>query len=225
MWAVISALIAKDLKLLVTRGSGLTQGLLLGLLVVFVFSLAQGVGETLAPQSAATVFWISSLFCQVLVCTQLYALEETHLARVGLVLVPSPVHAIWIAKTVTAFLVLLVSQVFFLPALLVFLGQSISGNIGQGIAGLLLVDLGLTSIASLLGALAQGQVSRESLLSILLFPLISPLLLAGIAIHTANLGGGADGLGQWLSLACAFDAIFFSVACFVFPFLYTGDDA
>ena len=42
----------KDLLLTFTRGSGLVQGLLLGLLLLFVFSLSQGVGERMSPQGA-----------------------------------------------------------------------------------------------------------------------------------------------------------------------------
>ena len=57
----------KDLLLTFTRGSGLVQGLLLGLLLLFVFSLSQGVGERMSPQGAGAVFWLGSAFCQVLI--------------------------------------------------------------------------------------------------------------------------------------------------------------
>ena len=52
----------KDLLLTFTRGSGLVQGLLLGLLLLFVFSLSQGVGERMSPQGAGAVFWLGSAF-------------------------------------------------------------------------------------------------------------------------------------------------------------------
>ena len=68
----------KDLLLTFTRGSGLVQGLLLGLLLLFVFSLSQGVGERMSPQGAGAVFWLGSAFCQVLIFNTLYALEEAN---------------------------------------------------------------------------------------------------------------------------------------------------
>ena len=225
MWRVTRALIRKDLSLLIFRGSALLQALLLGLLLIFVFSLAQSPGELLSPQSAATIFWMSSLFCQVLLFNQLYALEESCASRIALCLLPVPVQAVWLAKTVSGLILLLCAQLFFLPALILFLGQNLSGNLWQALLGVLLVDTGISALGSLLGAVAQGQVSRESLLSILVFPLLTPLLLAGISIHAATFGGSQEGADRWIPLAAAFDAIFLSAACFLFSFIYTGDDA
>ena len=88
----------KDLLLTFTRGSGLVQGLLLGLLLLFVFSLSQGVGERMSPQGAGAVFWLGSAFCQVLIFNTLYALEEANGARLGLLLAPAPIQAVWLGK-------------------------------------------------------------------------------------------------------------------------------
>ena len=109
----------KDLLLTFTRGSGLVQGLLLGLLLLFVFSLSQGVGERMSPQGAGAVFWLGSAFCQVLIFNTLYALEEANGARLGLLLAPAPVQAVWLGKALAGLLLLLVAQMFFLPAAVV----------------------------------------------------------------------------------------------------------
>ncbi|MCR5814907.1 MAG: heme exporter protein CcmB [Desulfovibrio sp.] len=225
MWRVSSALIGKDLSLLFVRGSGLVQALLLGLLLIFVFSLSSGPGDQISPQTAATIFWVSSLFCQVLIFNQLYALEENHGQRLALLLLPVMPQTIWLAKSIAGFLLLLTAQICFLPACLIFLGQMISEHFFMAICGLVLVDIGISALGSLLGAVAQGQAARESLLSILLFPLLTPLLLAGISLHTASFGGAATDLDQWLMLASAFDAIFVSVSFVLFAFIYTGDES
>ena len=94
MLRLMFAMARKDLALTLARGSGLVQALLLGLLLLFVFSLSQGIGEHMPPQGAAAVFWISSAFCQVLIFNQLYALEEVNNARLGLLLCPAPVQAV-----------------------------------------------------------------------------------------------------------------------------------
>lgn len=98
MLRLMFAMARKDLALTLARGSGLVQALLLGLLLLFVFSLSQGIGERMAPQGAAAVFWISSAFCQVLIFNQLYALEEVNNSRLGLLLCPAPVQAVWLGK-------------------------------------------------------------------------------------------------------------------------------
>ena len=51
----------KDLRLVLSRGAGLVQALLLGLLLIFVFSLSRETGETMSGQGAATIFCIYHL--------------------------------------------------------------------------------------------------------------------------------------------------------------------
>ena len=178
----------KDLLLTFTRGSGLVQGLLLGLLLLFVFSLSQGVGERMSPQGAGAVFWLGSAFCQVLIFNTLYALEEANGARLGLLLAPAPIQAVWLGT-------------------------------------LLLVDVGMCALGSLLGALSQGGAARESLLSIVLFPLLVPLLLAGIGVAAQVFGAPApDGPASWIGLAAAFDGVFLAAGLLLFGFMYSGDE-
>ena len=47
------ALCAKDLRIVLARSAGLAQALLLGLLLVFLFSLSLEAGDRLSPQAAA----------------------------------------------------------------------------------------------------------------------------------------------------------------------------
>ena len=205
------AVARKDLALTLARGSGLIQALLLGLLLLFVFSLSQGIGERMSPQAAAAVFWLSSAFCQVLIFNQLYALEEANNARLGLLLCPAPIQGVWLGKAAAGLTLLLLAQVIFLPASVIFLGQELGGPPLPGLAALLLVDLGMCALGSLLGALAQGQAARESLLSI------------GVGAQTLG-AASPDGPSGWLGVACAFDAVFLGAGLLLFSFIYTGDE-
>lgn len=220
-WLIAS----KDLHMVLTRGSGLVQALLLGLIMLFVFSLSQQVGEIMSPQGAATIFWLASAFCQVLIFNTLYSLEETNGARLGLQLMPRPLQAVWLGKAMGALVLLVLAQLLFLPATIVFLGQSISDLWLWALLTLLLVDLGMVALGSLLGALSQGQAARESLLSIVIFPLLIPLLLAGIRVGA---GGFADelpeGFHSWLGVAAAFDALFLGAGLVLFDFVYAGEE-
>ncbi|MDR3357598.1 MAG: heme exporter protein CcmB [Desulfovibrio sp.] len=219
------AVLRKDMTLTLLRSSGLAQALLLGLLLVFVFSLSQGAGESLSARNAAAVFWLSSAFCQVLIFNQLYALEETNDSRLGLILCPAPIQAVWLGKAIAGVALLLLAQCVFLPATVVFLGQDLAGPLRPALAILFLTDTGMCALGSLLGALAQGQTTRESLLGVVLFPLLTPLLLAGTGIGAQAFGDAdPDGPGAWLGLAAAFDAIFLAAGLLLFAFLYGGEE-
>ena len=219
------AVFRKDLRLSLLRSNGLLQALLLGLLLVFTFSLARGPAGILPAEAAAAIFWLASVFCQVLIFNQLYAFEEAHLSRLGLWLVPFPVQGVWLGKALAGYLLLLLLQAVFLPAAVVFLGQNFVNPDLNGLAMVFMVDLGLCAAGSLLGALSQAASGKESLLSIILFPLLMPLLLAGTAGGAHVFGAPAPGgTGGWLGLACAFDAVFLGAGLLLFGFLYSEED-
>lgn len=216
---------AKDLRLVVARGGGLVQALLLGLILLFLFSLARVPGQEFAPQAAAAIFWLATLFCQVLLSNALYSLEEVNGARMGLLLSPTPIHAVWLGKAIAGSILLLAAQALFIPATVVFLGVGLEGAPLMGLAGLLLVDMGLVAMGSLLGALAQGQAARESLLSVILFPLLVPVLLAGVRLGAMAFSPlVVDPAGPWLGLAAGFDALFAAAGLILFPFIYSGGE-
>ncbi len=207
------------------RGAGLAQSMLLGLLLVFLFSLSQRAGDIVPGQTAAAIFWLSSAFCQTLVFNMLFSFEEPNGARQGLLLSPLPVTGVFLGKAAAGLVFILAAQFVFLPAVAVFLGQNPGGLYIEALAMLILADLGLAGLGALLGALSQGQTARESLLSLLVFPLLAPLLLAAIRVFAACLGdGAAQDATTWLGFAAAFDAVFWALALLLFRFVYTGDD-
>ena len=173
------ALCAKDLRIVLARSAGLAQALLLGLLLVFLFSLSLEAGDRLSPQAAATMFWLASAFCQVLVFNMLYSLEEENGSRLGLLTLPVPSQGIWLGKALAGLLLILAAQIVFLPATFVFLGQSAGEEPVPALIGLLLTDVGMAASGSLLGALSVGRAGRESLLSIVLFSPDDPAAAGG----------------------------------------------
>jgi heme exporter protein B len=219
------AIARKDLALTLGRGSGLAQALLLGVLLIFLFSLTRQPGELISGQTAACIFWLASLFCQVLVFTMLYGYEEANGARLGLLLAPAHACAVWLGKAIAGALLLLAAQAVFVPAAVVFLGQPFAGSAGLGLLTLAAVDLGLIGLGSLLGALGQGLAARESLLSVIFFPLLTPILLAGVKLGASVFDGSSlDGLMSWLGLVLAFDAVFLAAGLVLFPYVYAAEE-
>ncbi len=211
----------KDLKLILADGSGIVQPVLLGLILVFVFSLSTPIGDEVSAQAAASVFWLATCFALVLVFNTLYSIEETNQARTGLLLSPMPLQHVWLSKAVTGLILLLLAQFFFFPAIIVFLGQELMTGWWTFLGTVLLVDWGLVAVGSLLGALSQGHAARESLLSVVIFPLLVPLLLAGIRMGAHFFGGADDGhLSAWAGIAFAFGSVFTGAAIILFPFVY-----
>lgn len=225
------AIAGKDLKLILARSTGLYQALLMGLLLIFLFSLSAVPGTAIGPEAAATVFWLATLYTLVLVVNGLHALEESGGLRAGLLLAPCPAQAVWLGKLAACLALLGLAQLVFFPATVVFLGQDLGRFLEllpSALGVLLACDLGLACLGALLGGLAQGQAGRESLLSLILFPLLFPLLLAGVKTFATLYADPAlariPEAGNWLALALGFDAVFLGAALLLFPSAYSGED-
>lgn len=214
----------KDLRLLIFRSGAITQAFLLGLVIVFVFSLSAAPGEKFAPRENAAVFWLSSTFFSIMIFSQLYRLEEDNQSRKGLMLADIPIQSVWLGKSAAGFVLLVLAQLFFLPAVGVFMGQEEISVPGAGISILLLTDAGISALCGLLGAVGHGSASRDSLLSVIIFPFLVPLLMAAISVCSASFGESGIEIGLWIGIASAFDAIFIATALLLFGFLYGGDE-
>jgi heme exporter protein B len=217
------ALAGKDLRLSLAGGQGVVQTVLFGLLLIFVFSLSRAPGELTPAQAASAIFWLASAFGAILIFNTLYGFEEETGARTALIMAPMPVASIWLGKALAGLALLLLCQAVFAPAAVAFLDQRPAGGLIPTLGDILIVDAGLAALGSLMGSLAGGRTARESLLTVILFPLLVPLLLAGIRLLEADIEPGLD-VAAWFGLAAAFDALFSGAALILFPFLYSGEE-
>lgn len=211
---------AKDLRLTFKRSSSLIQAILLGFLLIFLFSLARETARQTSPLEAATIFWLATLFCQLLLFNQLYAFEEEEKARFYLLLLANPVQSIWLGKFFAAFSLLLLSQTVFLGGIIIFLNQQAGENFPIFFAAVPICDFGICALGSLLGALGYGGAGKESLLAIIIFPLLTPILLAGINLCSLAFCGENIDARLWLGLGLAFDSIFAAASLLLFNFIY-----
>jgi len=217
------ALVKKDCQLIFGRSSVFVQAILLGLLLIFIFSLAKPIGERITPNQAASIFWISTVFALILIFNFIYFLEEESKMQDALLLSPLASQNIWLAKSLSGLTVTLVIQLIFSIAIFVFLEQSVVQFSFLALAIFLFIDLGLVLVGSLLGALSQGHELRESFLSIIIFPLLVPLVLAGVKTGSWFLGEVNISLSSWMKIVFSFDLIYLGSGYILFPFVFSGE--
>lgn len=218
------AIARKDLRLAFAGGQGPVQAVLLGLLLVFIFSLSAAPGDRFSSQQAMAIFWLCSSFAVVLIFSLLFRFEEENDTATALLLSPLPVQGLWLGKTLAGLALLLLCQIFFFPAALVFLGLDPGGSLHGLLLMVVGVDLGLCILGGLIGAMGHGHGAKDALLTIIVFPLQIPLLLSGIRIGVGLMQGAPlAGVGDWFGLVLAFDAVFAGAALFLFPHVFRGE--
>jgi heme exporter protein B len=82
----------------------------------------------------------------------------------------------------------------------------------------LLGTIGLSAVGSLFGVLNESPRARETAFPLLVLPLATPVLVAGVTATSLAASGGG-GAGSWLGLLVAFDLVFLATGTLVFGHL------
>lgn len=214
----MATMVWKDIVLELRSRELVASVVVFGLLLVVVFNFAlrpsPGQAATLAPG----ILWVSFAFAATLAMNRAFLREQEAGALEGLLLSPVSRDAIFLAKAATSFIFMLLIEAVLLPAYAVMLQFSaLSWALG---AVILLATLGFALIGTLFSALAAQTRSREIMLPVLFFPIMTPVIIAAVAASTRAVGGESfTGLGRWLLLIGVFDALFLVICPWVFSFI------
>ena len=199
----------KDLQLELRTKEILTSTGLFAILVVTLGSLAFYTDPVSAPDVAPGVLWISILFCGILLIGRSWALERENDAVFALLLAPIPRASIYIGKTISALVLLFMVELLLVPLCMIFFQIEPSGIMLPLLVLVFLGSVGFVSTASLFSAVGIRTRARDLMLSVLVFPLVAPALLAS-AVATRELFAGATmaEVLSWMRILAAFDLLF-----------------
>ncbi len=212
----------KDLRLELRTKEILTSTGLFAVLVVTLGSLAFYTDPVSAPNVAPGVLWIAILFCGILLIGRSWALERENDAIFGLLLAPIPRASIYLGKALSALILLFVVELILVPLCLVFFQIDATGKLLPLIGLVFLGSVGFVATASLFSAVGIRTRARDLMLSVLVFPLVAPALLAA-AVATRELFAGASlpELLAWMRILTAFDLLFVGFGLWVSHYLLT----
>jgi heme exporter protein B len=215
MWRDALLVAGKDLRVEWRSRVGLNQVLPFALVVLVLFGLALGPSRRILAPATAGLFWVAVLFSAVLAVQRSFAIEAADDARDGLRLSGLDAGGIFMGKTTAIAAQLLVLELV-LAAVASLLYATRLESLGMLGATCVLATAGLAAVGTLYGALSAGTRVRETLLPLLFFPLVAPVLLSATKAWDAGLGGrpGA-GLG-WLSVLGVFAAAYLAIGTVAF---------
>jgi heme exporter protein B len=207
--ADVAALARKDLVLEFRAKDTLPAMLIfvLSTLVVFHFALPGDASD----DAAFGLLWVAIVFTALLSLGRTWQPEREAGALDGLVLATHDRSAIWLAKTVAAFVFLALAEVVALPAFALFFAPLDA----VAVAGVVLASVGICVVGSLASAMAAAGRGREVILPLIVLPLTIPLVVGGVGASIA-----ADGAKYLLFLA-VYDAIFAILSWATFEYVVT----
>ena len=212
------AVAAKDLRIEVRGRHAAGAVLPFAATVLVAFGLSLGPGRELLQETAPGLLWLALLFASVLSIRQAYQHEAEDGALEGLVLAPIDNAAVFLGKAIAVTLQLWVVEAIVVTLAAALFGLSLGRDPGLLVVAFGLGTVGLAAVGSLFGVLAESARAREAVVPLLVLPLATPVLVAGVKA-TALATTGGRGAGQWLGLLGAFDLALLGVGVLVYGHL------
>ena len=211
----IGVLVWKDILLELRSRDLVVSVLVFGLVVVVVFNFALNVTPQRVTAVAPGILWVAFAFAGVLAMNRAFAREKEQGGLEGLLLAPVSRDSIFLGKAAASFLFMLLVEAILLP---IFAGLlNFSAVSFTLVLTIVLATLGFALVGTLFSAIAVQTRSREILLPVLFFPVILPVIVGAVEATKQAIGGETVvGIGHWLPLIGAFDALFLVICPWVF---------
>jgi heme exporter protein B len=142
------------------------------------------------PQAIASgLIWMTIVFGGMLGLGRTFHLEEEEGAFQGVLLSPIPRDALYLGKVLANFLLLSVVTLLVLGVFALFFGLSFGAHPGA-LAGVILLGIaGFVSIGTLFSAISVRTTMGDTLLPILMFPLLIPVVIYGVTATSSLMAG------------------------------------
>jgi heme exporter protein B len=213
---MLTAALRKELLLQWRTQAQMVAVFVFGASSLLLFSFAVGPVAEALRQFSAGFLWLALLLSSTLTLSESFHTEMEHRAFEGLLLLPADARNLYYGKALANWLRLFVLGILLVPVMVILYD---AGTLRLG-ALLLIIALGaagLSAPGTLYAAMTAQLRAKQTLLPLLLFPLIVPVLLASVKATSLVLLG--DPMGQarsWITLLVAFDAIYWSLCGLLF---------
>ena len=183
--------------------------------ILFNFAIDPTVVE---PQAIGSgLIWMTIIFGGMLGLGRTFHLEEEEGAFQGILLSPIPRDAIYLGKVVANFLLLTAVTVLIFGVFAIFFGLQFGGH-PLALAGVVLLGiLGFVAIGTLFSAISAGTTMGDTLLPILVFPVLIPVVIYGVSatsrlfqgLPVSEVDGNIRIMGAFAVVALAAGAVLF----------------
>lgn len=213
---MLSAAVRKEVLLQWRTKSEMVAVFVFGAAALLLFSFAVGPVAEALRQFSAGFLWLALLLSSTLTLSESFHTEMEHRALEGLLLLPASPRDFYYGKALANWLRLFVLGVALVPVMIVLYDAG-TLRIAELLLVIALGAAGLSAPGTLYAAMTAQLRAKQTLLPLLLFPLIVPALLASVKATSLLLLG--DPMGQarsWILLLIAFNAIYWSLCGLLF---------
>jgi heme exporter protein CcmB len=217
-------ILRKDLTVEVRSGEIAYTTLFFAVSCILMFAFAL-VRDGRAPEDgAAGLLWIAIAFAGTLALGRTFERERQAETLRALLMAPAARPAVYVGKLLGIIALLVAVEVVLVPLVALLLEARALFDRPLWLAGILIAGTtGFAAVGTLFAAMLIRARSRDVLLPVLLYPVIVPVMIAGVRGTAALLQPEVDTavVGFWLALLATFDVVFVTLALWTFEAVMT----
>ena len=211
----IKLIAGKDLRIEMRSRILLSQVLPFGAIVVLLFAFALDPDRGVLTRVAPGLFWITVLLAALLAIGRAFSIEQQHGARDGLRLAGLDGSSVFIGKAIAIAVQLAILEAVLGLTVVVLYGVEVHGVVVL-LATATAATIGLAAAGTLYGVLAAGLRARETLLPLLLLPVLAPVMLGATRAFEDGLEGVPGDAWPWVALLTVFALLYTGVGMLAF---------
>ena len=206
---------AKDLRIEARSKVTAQQVVPFGLVVLLLFAFALDPDRGVLRRVSPGLFWVTVLLAALLAVSRSFSIETENNARDGLRLSGLDPAAIFLGKGIAVAVELLALEAVLTAGVIVLFNTSIA-SIGPLVVAAVAATVGIAATGSLYGVLVAGLRVRETLVPVLLLPVVSPVLLGATRAWEASIDGVPSDAWPWVVLLAIFAVLYTAIGTLAF---------
>ncbi len=211
----IWALTRKDLLIEARAKVIATQVMPFAMVILILFGLALDADRTTLRSFTPGLFWVATLFAAVLAIQRSVTIETSSSAFEALRLSGAPGWKLFAGKALAVALQLLAIEAVLALGVVVLYRASFADPVLVVTAGVA-ATVAIASAGSLYGVLAVGMGVRDTILPMLLLPILAPVLVAATRAFDDGLGTTAVDGWSWCALLAMFAVVYTTVGALAY---------
>ena len=211
------AIAGKDLRAEARSRAATVATVFFSSVTLVILAFALGGDPDLMRQAAPGVLWVALAFSGVISAAQSYQSDLADGAFEQLLTLPVPRAAVFLGKLAANWATMTLLGAVLLPVASLLFDAPVGAGAAPLLVTIALGTLGFAIIATFYAALTANLQARESLLPVLMFPVVVPVLLASVRATDAIVTGGDSALAtDWIELLAGFDLVYLVVTSAIF---------
>jgi heme exporter protein B len=208
---IARAVAAKDLRIELRSRVVTNQVLPFSGLVMVMFAFALDNDDVL-QRTAGGLVWLATLFSLFILVQRTFAVETYDGALDSLRVAGVNPQGIFLGKSLALFIQLLILESVLFVAAVVLYRVNVNGSgVVLLVTCVLCATAGLAFVGTLYGGLTAGARGRETLLPLLLLPVVAPVLICATRATESAFRSGGVTVGEgwpWVGVLAVFAAVF-----------------